>query len=157
MSCQVYRTGSKPYRCSTTPPGYAGPRSRPVDAGLDGARDGSRVGMRGRSMRARSVFRDPAWVLVALVCGAAILSMLAMAATRFLLPSERAAIPTGDWPWTSEGVGVTPLTADSPFAAGDVVVAIDGRPIGDWVAEAIAPPWLVGAHPLGTSIHVDAI
>ena len=63
--------------------------------------------------------------------GALLLSGI-MLATRLLVPAERAVIPTEAWPWTTAGVGVEPLPPDSPFLAGDVVVAMDGRSIESW-------------------------
>lgn len=46
-------------------------------------------------------------------------------------------IPSETWSWTAAGVEVAPTTAESPFRAGDVVVAIDGRPLADWVEAAM--------------------
>src|SRR2546422_2301542 len=80
-------------------------------------------------MRFRGLVRDPAWLAVVLVCGAAFALIGVMFASRLLIPAERATIPTGDWPWTAEGVVVQPVSPDSPFEAGDLVVAIEGRPL----------------------------
>jgi signal transduction histidine kinase len=108
-------------------------------------------------MRQRGVFRDPAWLAVVLVCVAAALTIATLIASRLLLPAERATILTGDWPWTAEGVVVQPLGQDGGFRAGDLVVAIDGRPLADWVADALGPPWFLAGRSLNASIAVDVI
>lgn len=46
-------------------------------------------------------------------------------------------IPSEAWSWTAHGVEVAPTTARSPFQAGDVVVAMDGRPLEAWVEDAM--------------------
>src|SRR5204863_9768336 len=127
----VYPTPSKSYRCSNV-------RRRP--------RAPSPVCWRGlaggtvEEMRVRGWLRDPAWLGTVLVCALALLSIGIMVATRLLIPAEDAIIPTEAWPWTAEGVGVRPLTAGSVFHVDDVVLAIDGRPLADWAADALAPP-----------------
>ncbi len=108
-------------------------------------------------MRLRALFRDPSWLAVVLVCVAAALTVATLLASRLLLPAERATIPTGAWPWTSDGVVVQPLGPDSSFRAGDLVVAIDGRPLADWVGDALKPPWFFAGRPLGASIAVDVV
>src|SRR2546426_214214 len=108
-------------------------------------------------MRFRGLVRDPAWLAVVLVCGAAFALIGVMFASRLLIPAERATIPTGDWPWTPEGVVVQPIGPGSPFQAGDLVVAIEGRPLADWVADALQPPWFLGLRPLGPSVEVDVV
>jgi signal transduction histidine kinase len=108
-------------------------------------------------MRLRALFRDPAWVAVVLVCVAATLTVATLIASRLLIPAEQATIPTGAWPWTADGVVVQPLTPDSPFRGGDLVVAIDGRPLADWVGDALKPPWFFGSRSLGGTIAVDVV
>jgi signal transduction histidine kinase len=63
-------------------------------------------------------------------------------------------IPTDTWPWTTEGVAVRPLSADSPIRTGDIVVAVDGRPLADWAGDAVAPPWAVAPRAIGPVIDV---
>ena len=99
--------------------------------------------------------RDRAWILTLLVCGAALAATATMLVSRFILPSEGALIPTESWPWTSDGVGVVPIAADSAFRPGDVVVAIDGRPLVDWANDALRPPWFLAPGPLPPTIEVD--
>src|SRR5258708_4653468 len=77
-----------------------------------------------------------------------------MIASRFALPSDGMLIPTDTWPWTTDGVGVRPLSADSPIRDGDVVVAIDGRSLADWATDAASPPWFLGARAVGPTIDV---
>lgn len=101
----------------------------------------------------RQRLRDPAWTLTVLVGVAALAITAVMIGSRWLLPAERAVIPTERWPWSSDGVGVEPDVANSPFRVGDVVVAIDGRPLAAWTAEALSPPWLLGAQP--RTDHLD--
>lgn len=107
-------------------------------------------------MRVRGWLRDPAWLAVVLVCAAAVLSIATMGLTRLLVPAENAIIPTEAWPWSADGVGVRPITAESPFAVDDVVVAIDGRPMTDWASAALAPPWM-GGRPIGSTIAVQVV
>ncbi len=108
-------------------------------------------------MRLGGSVRDPAWLAVVLVCGAAILSIATMAASRFLIPNEDAGISSEAWPWTADGVGVQPFDAASAFRLGDVVVAVDGRPLADWATEALEPPWLLGSRPLGSTAEVEVL
>jgi signal transduction histidine kinase len=108
-------------------------------------------------MRVRGWLRDPAWLGVVLVCALSVLSIATMVATRLLVPAEDAVIPTGAWPWTADGVAVRPITSASVFQVDDVVVAVDGRSLADWAGDALSPPWLLGAEPLGTSIDVSVI
>lgn len=46
-------------------------------------------------------------------------------------------IPTESWPWATNGVHVTPTSVRSQFRPGDLVVAIDGQPLGAWVGGAM--------------------
>lgn len=108
-------------------------------------------------MRLRALFRDPSWLAAVLVGAAALASIGVMIGSRLLIPAERATIPTGAWPWTADGVVVQPLGPASPFQAGDLVVAIDGRPLADWVGDTLRPPWFLGSRPLGASIAVDVV
>ena len=105
-------------------------------------------------MTIRRAPRDLTRVLTALVCGAALAATLTMIVSRFALPSDGMLIPTDSWPWTTDGVGVRPLSADSPIRDGDVVVAIDGRSMVDWAADAVSPPWFLGARAVGPVIDV---
>ncbi len=82
--------------------------------------------------------RDPGWVLTVGV-GIAALGVAAIPlATRIALPSEDAVIRTESWAWTSDGVRVEAGSPDSPFRSGDLVLAIDGRPLAAWVDDALA-------------------
>jgi signal transduction histidine kinase len=98
--------------------------------------------------------RDLTRVLTALVCGAALAATAVMVLSRFTLPSDGMLIPTDTWPWTTEGVAVRPLSADSPIRAGDIVVAIDGRSLADWADDAVAPPWALAPRAIGSVIDV---
>jgi hypothetical protein len=99
--------------------------------------------------------RDLTRGLTALVCGAALAATAVMFLSRFALPSDGMLIPTETWPWTSDGVGVRPLSAESPIRDGDVVVAIDGRPLADWAADAVSPPWALAPRAIGPVIDVE--
>jgi signal transduction histidine kinase len=99
--------------------------------------------------------RDLTRVVTALVCGTALAATAVMILSRFTLPSDGMLIPTDSWPWTTDGVGVRPLSGESPIHAGDVVVAIDGRPLVDWASDAIAPPWFLGARTVGPAVDVQ--
>jgi signal transduction histidine kinase len=98
--------------------------------------------------------RDLTRVLTALVCGAALAATATMIVSRFAFPSDGMLIPTDSWPWTTDGVGVRPLSADSPIRDGDVVVAIDGRSMVDWATGAVSPPWFLGPQAVGPLIDV---
>jgi signal transduction histidine kinase len=113
----------------------------------------SRAYARAVSIRGRQ--RDRTWALTLLVCGAALAATGTMLVSRFILPSEGALIPTESWPWTSDGVGVVPISAGSPFQSGDVVVAVDGRPLADWANDALAPPWFLAPNPIPPVVAVD--
>jgi signal transduction histidine kinase len=79
--------------------------------------------------------REP---FVPLTVAAAIVALtigLAFLWLRATLPSEPAVVSSDDWPWIAEGVAVRPI-GDSPFRAGDVVVAIDGRSLEAWAEGA---------------------
>jgi signal transduction histidine kinase len=80
--------------------------------------------------------RDPGWVLTIGVGIAALAVAAIPLATRVAVPSEDAVIRTESWAWTSDGVRVEAGSPDSPFRAGDLVVAIDGRPLASWVEGA---------------------
>lgn len=100
--------------------------------------------------------RDPAWVLTLFVAGTALAIALTLTLSRLLVPSERAVIDTQTWGWTPDGVVVEPVTADSPFRAGDLVVAMAGRPIEAWAADAVALPG-AGRATLGDAVTYDVI
>lgn len=105
-------------------------------------------------MTIRRAPRDLTRVLTALVCMAALAATATMIVSRFAFPSDGMLIPTDSWPWTTDGVGVRPLSADSPIRDGDVVVAIDGRSMADWAADAVSPPWFLGPRAVGPVIDV---
>lgn len=92
--------------------------------------------------------------LTILVCGVALAATATMALSRVAIPSDGMVIPTDTWPWTADGVGVRPLGPDSPIRPGDVVVAVNGRSLADWAAEAAAPPWILGPRSVGPTIDV---
>ncbi|HET9344866.1 MAG TPA: sensor histidine kinase [Candidatus Limnocylindrales bacterium] len=81
--------------------------------------------------------RDTGWFLTLAVGGLGLLVALMAVATRLATPSELAVIPTEAWPWTSNGVQVDPVSPVSDFRAGDLVVAMDGRSMEQWVESAI--------------------
>ena len=106
----------------------------------------ARSGDRGRFVQIK--LRDPGWVLTVGV-GIAALGVAAIPlATRVAVPSEDAVIRTESWAWTPDGVRVEAGSADSPFRSGDVVVAIDGRPLAAWIDGALAgrPNGSLGDH-----------
>ena len=98
--------------------------------------------------------RDLSRALTLLACGAALAATATMIASRLLLPSDQMLIPTDTWPWTSDGVEVRPLTADSPINSGDLVVTIEGRPLADWAGDALKPPWFLAPGPVGPVLDV---
>jgi signal transduction histidine kinase len=98
--------------------------------------------------------RDLSRALTILVGGAALAATATMILSRLLLPSDGMLIPTDTWPWQADGVEVRPLTDDSPIRYGDVVVAIDGRPLADWATDAVSPPWFLAPHPVGPVLDV---
>jgi len=103
----------------------------------------------------RSPLRDPGW-LATLVVGVAALAVAGgILVARFSSTTENAVIHSEAWPWTADGVAVEPTAADSPFLAGDRVVAIDGRPFTAWVdgALGLAAP----NPPVDDPISVDVI
>lgn len=106
-------------------------------------------------MTIRRAPRDLTRVLTALVCGAALAATATMVLSRVALPSDGMLIPTDTWPWTTDGVGVRPLSTDSPIRAGDVVVAIDGRSLADWAADAVSPPWALAPRAIAPVVNVE--
>ncbi len=64
----------------------------------------------------------------------------AFAGLRVVLPGEPAGISSDAWRWTSQGVAVVPIGDAGPFRAGDVVTAIDGRPLAARPAAVLVPP-----------------
>ena len=76
-----------------------------------------------------------------------------MAVSRLALPTDGSYIPTERWTWTGDGVEVAPLTPASPFRSGDIVVALDGRPLADLATAAVLPPWFLAPQPLGSVVH----
>ncbi|MBA2382756.1 MAG: hypothetical protein H0V73_11655 [Chloroflexi bacterium] len=89
-----------------------------------------------------------------LVCGAALAATATMAASRLSLPSDGAFIPTEQWNWTSDGVEVAPLAPSSSFRAGDIEVAVNGRPLDFWASAALVPPWFLGPRSVGSTVDV---
>jgi len=89
---------------------------------------------------------SPWTVVVAL---AALAVLVVTFAVRLTVPSESAIVPVEDWQWTSAGAVVMAApTAPASDAAvlipdtlrtGDLVVAIDGRPMADWASHALDP------------------
>ena len=100
------------------------------------------------------LIRDPRQALTVLVCGAALAATATMVVSRFALPSDGSYIPTEAWNWTGDGVEVAPLAPTSPIRAGDIVVAIDGRPLADWASTAVAPPWFLAPQSIGPAVEV---
>jgi signal transduction histidine kinase len=108
-------------------------------------------------LRTGSLWRDRAWLAVLIVCGSAMLAVATMVASRAFLPAERAVISTADWPWSTRGVTVQPLDATSAFRSGDVVTAIDGRPLEAWLADAITPWRAASAATVGSTLTVEVV
>ncbi len=82
------------------------------------------------------------WTLV--VAGAALAVLVVTFAVRLSVPSETAIVPVEDWRWTSDGpivVSVAPGGDPSAGAlrSGDLVTAIAGRPMLEWVDHALDP------------------
>jgi signal transduction histidine kinase len=98
--------------------------------------------------------RDLRRPLTLLVCGAALAATGIMAVSRLALPTDGSYIPTERWNWTSDGVEVAPLSPSSPFRSGDIVVALDGRPLADLATAAVLPPWFLAPQPLGSVVDV---
>lgn len=74
---------------------------------------------------------------VSVVAGA--ISLVTVAA-RIGIPSSGATIVAGEAGYRADGVGVAPLPgATTELRAGDVVVAIDGRPVADWAGSWLDP------------------
>ncbi len=76
--------------------------------------------------------------------------------TRLAGPSEQAVIPSETWAWTSAGVEVARTTARSPFQVGDVVVAMDGRPLAAWIEAATRLESDPGVRP-GSIVTFDVV
>lgn len=53
-------------------------------------------------------------------------------------PTEGATVPSDAWHWTPAGAIVEPVGTDSPFDAGDEVVALAGRPMNEWADRTFA-------------------
>jgi two-component system NarL family sensor kinase len=100
---------------------------------------------------------DPRQPLTLLVCAAALAATGIMAASRLALPTDGSFIPTDRWNWTSDGVEVAPLSASSAFRAGDIVVALDGRPLADLASGAVSPPWFLAPDPIGSVVGVRVL
>ena len=83
-------------------------------------------------------FRDPGWILTLAVGSVALIVASLVVVTRLTGTSERASIPTESWMWSADGVEVEPTTPDSPFRNGDLVTALNGRPLEAWIAD-LAP------------------
>jgi signal transduction histidine kinase len=90
--------------------------------------------------------RDPGWILTLLFGGGALLVAALAVTLRLGAPSELAVIPTEAWPWSATGVAVNPTTDGSALHRGDVVVAMDGRSMEDWV-EGWLPLAAAGPNP----------
>ena len=95
--------------------------------------------------------RDPSWILTLLAVGGALAVTIVLTGTRLLVPSEQAVIPSSDWPWTQDGVGVDAIHPGGPFRAGDVVVAMNGVPMETWAADAFRLPWAARTTPTAAS------
>ncbi len=97
--------------------------------------------------------RAGAWATLALTA-ALLAAGVGFAWVRITLPSEPAVISSDAWPWTSHGVGVLALGANSPFRDGDVITAMGGRPL-----EAQADALLAGAAlgPLPGTLGYDVL
>ena len=105
-------------------------------------------------MRIGRRLREPTGILTLLVCAAALGATAIMVASRLALPNDGSFIPTERWNWTSDGVEVSPIAASSPFRSGDIVVALDGRPLADLAGAAVSPPWFLAPQPVGPMVDV---
>jgi signal transduction histidine kinase len=80
----------------------------------------------------RSAARGRAGSRVVVAASAALLATgLAFLWLRIELPSEAARISSDAWPWSAQGVAVTPIGHAGPFRDGDVVTAIGGVQLED--------------------------
>jgi signal transduction histidine kinase len=89
--------------------------------------------------------RDPSWSLTLLTVAGALVVTVVLVGTRLVVPSEQAVIPSSNWGWTHDGVAVEPIGQASPFRPGDVVVGMNGVPLGTWATEAFRLPWTAAA------------
>ncbi|HEU4919630.1 MAG TPA: hypothetical protein VFT20_07795, partial [Candidatus Limnocylindrales bacterium] len=101
--------------------------------------------------------RDPGWLATLLLGGAALLVSGALIAVRLAAPSEGAVIRTESWPWRSDGVVVEPAGSDSRFVEGDVVTAMAGVPIEDWIRDVVRWPWEGPPATLGNPLEFEVV
>jgi signal transduction histidine kinase len=103
----------------------------------------------------RRPIHDRGWFATLALGAAALGAALLMVTVRLTSPTEGAVIRSEAWPWTRDGVAVEPTSVDSPFRRGDVVVALDGRPLATWVDRTIG---LGPANPpLADPVAVDVV
>ena len=82
-------------------------------------------------------FRDPGWILtLAIGCVALTVASLVVV-LRLSGTSDRAFISTESWTWSADGIEVEPTGPGSPFRHGDVVTAMNGRPLEAWIADLV--------------------
>jgi two-component system NarL family sensor kinase len=84
----------------------------------------------------------------------ALLAGLLSVALRVVLPSDGARIPFYAAAWTADGVRIEPIDAPAEgLQAGDLISSVDGRPLSDWLADAVdsgvARPSVGGVYGLG--------
>ncbi len=84
-----------------------------------------------------------------LLAGLGLSVAVAFSALRLARPSDGAVLDASTHFWHADGVAVTPLGAETPLHAGDVVVAVAGRPLDDWAGDLLdmgveRPRWRAG-------------
>jgi signal transduction histidine kinase len=105
----------------------------------------------------RRLLRDPGWLLTMAVATTALVVSAAALAVRVARPAEGAVIRTESWAWTADGARVEPWSSRSAFEPGDLVVAMEGRPLVAWVESALVPTGGTPNPPLGDVIRFDVI
>ena len=99
--------------------------------------------------------RDPGWLLTVTVAALALFVAGSSLVMRLTTPSELAIIRTELWGWTSDGVRVDPTSTGSAFEPGDVVTAMNGRPLVEW-ADGDVPFAASAPNPaIGTTVVFD--
>ena len=79
---------------------------------------------------------------------------LVFAWLRIGLPSEPARISSDAWQWTAQGVAVIPIGEGGPFRDGDIVSAVGGRDIADWLTTRSSP---AAVTPLPATLGFDVV
>ena len=100
-------------------------------------------------MQPRPVRRTGIWLFVAL----SYLVSAAFVAWRFVGPSDGAPIPFYSDAWTTVGVHANPVQPTSVgLQPGDLVLAVNGRSVSDWLADSINPFVARAPSQIGTTL-----